>query len=36
MREGIHPEYYQAKVICNCGNTFETGSTNFNVNLFFC
>ena len=25
MREGIHPEYYQAKVICNCGNTFETG-----------
>ena len=26
MREGIHPEYYQAKVICNCGNTFETGN----------
>ena len=29
MREGIHPEYYQAKVICNCGNTkchpFYTG-----------
>ncbi|MBO4784499.1 MAG: 50S ribosomal protein L31, partial [Lachnospiraceae bacterium] len=22
MREGIHPEYYQATVTCNCGNTF--------------
>ena len=19
MREGIHPNYYQAKVVCNCG-----------------
>ena len=27
MREGIHPEYYQAKVVCNCGNEFVTGST---------
>ena len=22
MREGIHPNYYQATVTCNCGNTF--------------
>ncbi len=22
MREGIHPKYYQAKVVCNCGNEF--------------
>ena len=22
MREGIHPDYYQAKVVCNCGNEF--------------
>ena len=22
MREGIHPEYHQATVTCNCGNTF--------------
>ena len=28
MREGIHPEYHQATVTCNCGNTFVTGSTN--------
>ena len=27
MREGIHPDYYQATVTCNCGNTFVTGST---------
>ena len=27
MREGIHPKYYQAKVVCNCGNEFVTGST---------
>ena len=26
MREGIHPDYYQAKVVCNCGNEFVTGS----------
>ena len=28
MKEAIHPEYHQAKVICaGCGNTFVTGST---------
>lgn len=28
MREGIHPTYYpEAQVICGCGNTFTTGST---------
>ena len=25
MKEGIHPAYYQAKVVCNCGNEFYTG-----------
>ena len=24
MKEGIHPNYYQATVTCNCGNTFVT------------
>ena len=23
MREGIHPNYYQAKVVCNCGNAVK-------------
>lgn len=28
MREGIHPKYYpNAQVICSCGNTWTTGST---------
>jgi large subunit ribosomal protein L31 len=28
MKEKIHPKYYtDAKVICACGNTFTTGST---------
>lgn len=27
MKEAIHPGYYMAKVICVCGNEFETGST---------
>jgi len=28
MKEGIHPKYYpEAKVVCSCGNTFTTGST---------
>ena len=36
MREGIHPEYYQAKVICNCGNTFETGSTKEEIHVEVC
>ena len=31
MREGIHPNYYQATVTCNCGNTFVTGSTKENI-----
>lgn len=27
MKSGIHPEYYQAKVTCACGNSFVVGST---------
>ena len=29
-------EYYQAKVICNCGNTFETGSTKEEIHVEVC
>ena len=36
MREGIHPEYYQAKVVCNCGNEFVTGSTNEEIHVEIC
>ncbi len=27
MKQGIHPEYAETKVICTCGNTFTTRST---------
>ena len=30
MREGIHPDYYQATVTCNCGNPFYTGQQKAN------
>ena len=36
MREGIHPEYYQATVTCNCGNTFVTGSTKSDIHVEIC
>ena len=36
MKEGIHPEYYQATVTCNCGNTFVTGSTKPEIHVEVC
>ena len=36
MREGIHPAYYQAKVTCNCGNEFVTGSTKKDIHVEVC
>lgn len=36
MREGIHPEYHQATVTCNCGNTFVTGSTKSDIHVEIC
>ncbi len=26
MKQGIHPEYRTVKVVCTCGNQFETRS----------
>lgn len=36
MREGIHPNYHQATVTCNCGNTFVTGSTKEDIHVEIC
>ena len=36
MKEGIHPNYYQATVTCNCGNTFVTGSTKPELHVEVC
>ena len=30
MKQGIHPDYHATKVVCSCGNTFETRSTHKN------
>src|SRR6184192_2126946 len=36
MKAGIHPLYLNAKVICACGNTFETRSTKELIKLEIC
>ena len=36
MREGIHPDYQEATVTCNCGNTFVTGSTKSELHVEIC
>jgi len=36
MKQKIHPEYHQAKVRCNCGNEFVTGSTNETIHVEIC
>jgi large subunit ribosomal protein L31 len=36
MKEGIHPSYVEAKVICACGETFTTRSTRQNIKVDIC
>ena len=36
VRKDIHPDYYEATVVCNCGNTFKTGSTKENIHVEIC
>ena len=36
MQENIQPKYYQAKVTCNCGNEFVTGSTKDEIRVEVC
>jgi large subunit ribosomal protein L31 len=36
MQEGIHPRYELCVVKCNCGNTFETRSTNKEITVEIC
>ena len=37
MRQGIHPTYYpEAKVVCSCGNTWTTGSTQPEIHTDVC
>ncbi|MFH1412907.1 MAG: 50S ribosomal protein L31 [bacterium] len=37
MKKGIHPEYHdKATVICACGHSFETGSTEPELKVELC
>lgn len=36
MKSGIHPSYEAARVVCACGNTFETRSTSQNIHIEIC
>ncbi|MBI5884195.1 MAG: 50S ribosomal protein L31 [Elusimicrobia bacterium] len=36
MKAGIHPVYKVAKVVCACGNTFETRSTKELIKVEIC
>ncbi len=36
MKEGIHPEYKDTAVVCACGNTFSTMSTQENIHVEIC
>jgi large subunit ribosomal protein L31 len=37
MKDKIHPKYYtDAEVICSCGNTFTTGSTQKELKVEVC
>ena len=36
MKQDLHPEYYQANVTCNCGNTFTVGSTKPEIHVEIC
>lgn len=36
MKEGIHPDYKQTKIICACGAEYETSSTKEDVHVEIC
>lgn len=37
MKNDIHPQYHtDAKVVCACGNTFTTGSTQSEIHVEIC
>ncbi len=36
MKEGIHPILHFVTVVCACGNTFQTHSTNPELRLEIC
>jgi len=36
LKQGIHPEYKEAKVVCACGESFVTRSTKPKIHVDIC
>jgi large subunit ribosomal protein L31 len=36
LKQGIHPEYKETKVVCACGESFTTRSTRPSIHLDIC
>ena len=36
MRKGIHPKYYDTKIVCACGNVIPTRSTKKEIRIEIC
>ncbi len=36
MKEGIHPEYKEVKIVCACGETIVTRSTRKDIHIDIC
>ncbi|MEQ9569109.1 MAG: 50S ribosomal protein L31, partial [Longimicrobiales bacterium] len=36
MKQGIHPEYTDATIVCACGNRIETKSTRDEIHVEIC
>ena len=36
MKEGIHPNYQAAKIVCACGNVIQTRSTRPEIHVELC
>ena len=36
MQSSIHPKYFDAKIVCACGATYETGSTQERIDIELC
>jgi large subunit ribosomal protein L31 len=36
MKKGIHPPYYDTKIVCVCGNVIETRSTVKDIHIEIC
>jgi len=36
MKEGIHPTYDPIRIVCACGNVFETRSTVADIHVDIC